>query len=323
MEVEDRPEPEPLPGEVIVKVRRCGICGSDLHMTEPGGHTAECGRVLGHEISGEVVALGRGVSNLRVGDRIAALPLNGCGQCDACNAGEPSWCAEGLNFLAGGYAQYTRAGASGCLVLSNELSFADGALVEPLAVALHGARMADGLAGATVTVLGCGPIGLGAIYWAKRLGAKIVQAVEGNAFRAELARSMGADAIYAPPGPDAEGLPRPLAADIVFECVGKPGLLLGSLDYIRPRGTLVSLGFCMAPETFSAAAAGSREITLKFPVLYTLDDYRTVLAALDSDAVQLRGMVTQTVGLAAMPSTFEALRQPGTQCKVMFDPWAA
>jgi len=323
MEVEDYPEPEPAAGEIIVKVHRCGICGSDLHLTEPGGHVAECGSILGHEIAGEVVALGQGVSHLRLGDRVAALPLKGCGQCPACKAGEPSWCVNGLNFLAGGYAQYARAGADGCLVLSKELDFEDGALVEPLAVALHGMRMAEGLLGATVTVIGCGPIGLGAIYWAKRLGAGVVQAVDGNAFRAGLARSMGADVVFAPPSPELDDAPQPAPAAIVVECVGKPGLLLGSLEYIRPRGTLISLGFCMAPETFSAASAGAREITLKFPVLYTLEDYRMVLAALDSDAVGVRGMVTKTVGLAEMPAAFEALRHPGTQCKVMFDPWAA
>ena len=324
MVIEDRPDPEPMAGEVIVKVHRCGICGSDLHLTEPGGHTASCNSVLGHEIAGEVVALGKGVSHLKTGDRIAALPLSGCGQCPACLAGEPSWCANGLNFLAGGYAQYARAGAEGCLVLSEALSFSDGALVEPLAVALHGVRMAERLEGATVTVIGCGPIGLDAVFWARRLGARVVQVVEGNPHRAEMAIGMGADAVFAPGSPDQKiDAPRPVPAEIVFECVGKPGLLLGSLEFIRPRGTLISLGFCMAPETFSAAAAGSREVTLKFPVLYTLEDYRMVLAALDAGALEPRAMITRTVGLGEMPAAFEALRQPGTACKVMFDPWAA
>jgi len=321
MVIEERPDPQPGAGEVVLKVHRCGICGSDLHLTEPGGHVAACDSILGHEIGGEVVALGKGVTKLRVGDRVAALPLKGCGACPACLAGEPSWCAQGLDFLAGGYAQYARAGARECLVLPAGLSFADGALVEPLAVALHGVRMAGDLNGKLVTVLGCGPIGLAAVFWARRMGARRIQVVEGNPHRAQMALAMGGDELFSPvPGHD--GARRPAPADLVFECVGKPGLLLASLEHVAPRGTLVSLGFCMAPEQFSAAAAGAREITIKFPVLYTLDDYRTVLAALDSGAVEPRGLISGTVGLAGFPALFESLRSPGPQCKVMFDPWA-
>lgn len=323
MAVEEVPDLRPGAGEVILKVHRCGICGSDLHMTEPGGITAACNSVLGHEISGEVIELGSGASGLKVGDRVAALPLKGCGQCDACKAGEPSWCAQGLNFLGGGYAQFARAGAAECLVLSQELSFSDGALVEPLAVALHGIRMAGDLRGKAVTVIGCGPIGLAAVFWASRLGAAQVQVIEGNPVRADMARTMGAGSIYLPSGQRAEGEAGPELADIVVECVGKPGLLQASLGDVRNRGTVISLGFCMAPEQFVAAAAGSREVTIKFPVLYTMSDYRDVLAALDRGDVEPRTMITKTVGLSGMPAQFEALRKPGKDCKVMFDPWLA
>jgi len=322
LEIEDRPDPVPGQGEVILKVHRCGICGTDLHMTEPGGRIAACESVLGHEMAGEVVALGKGVSRLRVGDRVAALPLKGCGTCTFCKAGEPSWCVNGLDFLAGGYAQYARAGAEECLVLSKQLSFADGALVEPLAVALHGLRMAGDLSGATVTIIGCGPIGLATVFWAKRLGARLIRVVEGNQFRASMARDIGADEVFAPGAPG-EAAPNPDPSDCVVECVGKPGLLLAALEHVRPRGTLISLGFCMAPEQFLAAAAGAREITMKFPILYTLDDYRTVIAALDSGAVEPRAMVTGSVGCAAFPEAFESLRRPDQQCKVMFEPWEA
>lgn len=321
--VEEVLDLRPGAGEVILKVHRCGICGSDLHMTEPGGITAACNSVLGHEISGEVIELGSGANGLKIGDRVAALPLKGCGQCDACKAGEPSWCAQGLNFLGGGYAQFARAGAAECLVLSQELSFSDGALVEPLAVALHGIRMAGDLRGKTVTVIGCGPIGLAAVFWSSRLGAAKVQVIEGNSVRADMARTMGAGSLYLPSGQRAEGEAGPELADIVVECVGKPGLLQASLGDVRNRGTVISLGFCMAPEQFVAAAAGSREVTIKFPVLYTLTDYRDVLAVLDRGDVEPRTMITKTVGLSSMPTAFEALRKPSTDCKVMFDPWLA
>jgi len=85
MAIEERPDPQPGAGEIVLKVHRCGICGSDLHLTEPGGHVAACDSILGHEIGGEVVALGKGVTKLRVCDRVAALPLKGCGACPACD----------------------------------------------------------------------------------------------------------------------------------------------------------------------------------------------------------------------------------------------
>jgi (R,R)-butanediol dehydrogenase/meso-butanediol dehydrogenase/diacetyl reductase len=324
LQIADCPDPEPGEYEVVLKVGRCGICGSDLHMTEPGGIPPPSGSIIGHEIAGEVIALGKGVSRLKVGDLVAALPITGCGACAACLAGEPSWCVNGMRFLAGGYAQYARAGANECLLLPAGLTLADGALAEPLAVALHGVRMAPGLSGARVMVIGAGPIGLGAVYWAKRFGASHIEVVEGNAARGDMALKMGADTAR-PPAPPAD--PTGAATDLVnapefvFECVGKPGLLAAAVAQVRPRGTVVSLGFCMAPEQFVAAAAAMREVTLKFPVLYTLQDYRITIDALNSGAVEPRAMITDVVGFDSLPERFESMRKPGHQCKVMIDPW--
>jgi len=320
LEVVNLNDPEPLENEVVLRVGRCGICGSDLHMTEPGSINPKPGQVIGHEISGEVVALGKGVSRLKIGDRVAALPIKGCGRCAPCLAGEFSWCVEGVQILLGGYAQYARAGANECLVLPSNLSMADGSLVEPLAVALHGVRMAQGLPGSTVRVLGGGPIGLGAIFWARRFGARRVEAVEGNAVRADMARTLGADDVFPP---DAEAnAGRPVAPpDFVIECVGRPGLLDAAVAQVRSRGTVISLGFCMTQEPFAAHLAARREVTIKFPLRYTLDDYALTIETLASGAVEPRAMVTDVFTLDALPARFEALREPGRQCKVMIDPW--
>ena len=326
LDIVECPDPEPGEHEVVLRVGRCGICGSDLHMTEPGGMAPALGSIIGHEFSGEVVALGKKVTRVRLGDRVAAMPITGCGSCAACKAGEPSWCARGMDFLAGGYAQYARAGEDGCLALPAGLSDADGALIEPLAVALHGARMAPDLRGARVTVIGAGPIGLAATYWARRFGALHVEVVESDPQRAQMAMTMGADDTRAPePAADPAGPspPKRDGSDYVFECVGKPGLLAASLSHVRPKGTVISLGFCMAPESFVSAFAGMREVTIKFPTLYTVDDYRTTLDALGSGALEPRAMITDVVGLDDLPERFESLRKPGRDCKVMIDPWKA
>ncbi|KAA1176982.1 zinc-binding dehydrogenase [Rhizobium tropici] len=323
LEVISMEDPKPGTGEVVVKVGRCGICGTDLHMTAPGGMAPSRGSVIGHEISGEVIELGKGVTSLKVGDRVASLPLKGCGHCGSCLNGEPVWCERGADYLGGGYAEYARAGERECLLLPADLSLADGALVEPLAVALHGVRMAQGLPGSTVTVIGAGPIGLSAIYWARRFGASRIQVVEGNAARIEMAMAMGAHSSRPPAPSDGQdlGSVKEEGAEFVFECVGKPGLLSAAVAMVRPRGTVVSLGFCMAPEPFVTAQAAMREVVLKFPILYSMRDYEIALDSLAAGHVEPRAMITNVVSLDRLPETFEQLRNPTHECKVMIDPW--
>ncbi len=313
-------DPEPGEGEVVLKVGRCGICGTDLHMTEAGGY-GQPGSILGHEYSGEVVALGKGVTGLKIGEHVAGMPLKGCGACAPCLMGEPAWCVHGITFLFGGYAQYVRAAERECLLLPAGLSEADGALVEPMAVALHGVRSVASVSGTKVTVIGAGPIGLSVVYWARRFGARHIEVVETNPARAEMAMHMGADSSRSP----AEKGVKPKAGerpDFVFECVGKPGLLAAAMATVRPRGTIVSLGFCMAPEPFTCWAAGARELTIKFPALYTLEEYQIALESLAKGHVEPRAMITEVVSLDRLPAVFESLRKPSQQCKVMIDPWA-
>jgi len=244
LQIADCPDPEPGPREVVLKVGRCGICGSDLHMTEPGALTPPAGAIMGHEFAGEVVALGRDVTKLRVGDRVTAMPITGCGACAACRAGEPSWCEKGLNFLAGGYAQYARAGEDECLRLPPGLSESDGALVEPLAVGLHGARMAD-LKGAKVTVIGGGPIGLAATFWARRFGAACIEVVEPSKERGEMALGMGADRVRAPAPAAEPGLAQPGVDPTRIAYVGHDfgamyGCILLALDHRISYGVLMA-----------------------------------------------------------------------------------
>jgi (R,R)-butanediol dehydrogenase/meso-butanediol dehydrogenase/diacetyl reductase len=190
-------------------------------------------------------------------------------------------------------------------------------------VALHGIRQAPGISGSRVLVMGAGPIGLGAIYWCHRFGASRIDVVEGNPARADLALKMGASSVIAP---DFEAnplavMPDPGGADFVIECVGRPGLLAAAIAAVRPRGTVISLGFCVAPEQVLAAAAAMREVTLRFPMLYTLKDYQTTIDAFDAGHVDARLMITGRTRLDDLPAVFESLRKPGEQCKVLVDPW--
>lgn len=321
LEIESRADPTPGPRQIVLKVARCGVCGSDLHMTESHGMVAP-GSVLGHEFSGEIVALGAEVRGLRTGDRVTALPMSGCGDCDSCRAGEPGWCRR-CSWNAGGYAEYACADAAGTLKLPDALSLEDGALVEPMAVSLHALRLAGSLEGAGVLVLGAGPIGLGAAYWARRLGARRVAVAAASRRRQTLAEATGVEhfivndddarrAVSAVFG----GLP-----EVVVECVGLPGTFARCIELVRPRGTLVVAGACVGTDHFLPMAAMRKQLRVLFSILYRLDDFRDSIDAIDTGGVELRGMVTDTVGMQEFPDVFEALRRPNPHCKVLLSPW--
>lgn len=172
LSIEELPQPTPHEGEVILKVGACGICGTDIHMTS--GHGAiqvQPGHILGHEFAGEVVALGPGCRSLKVGDRVTSMPTVGCGRCAACLNGEPKWCAQRRS-MQGGYAQYLATGEASCTKLPIGLSMEDGALVEPLAVGIHGVDAAHLSVGARVLVIGAGPVGLATVFWARAHGGR-------------------------------------------------------------------------------------------------------------------------------------------------------
>ena len=150
--VEIVPDPTPGPGEMILKVVRCGICGSDVHMTSGRGVTMPTDCILGHEYVGEVVAIGREVTDRKIGDKIAAMPFAGCRACDNCLGGDELLCERGVKPYIGGFAEFVRVAASSSLKLPDSLSAADSALIEPLAVGLHGVHLAPGLGGQVADV---------------------------------------------------------------------------------------------------------------------------------------------------------------------------
>ncbi len=316
-------EPVPGVGEVVIKVGRCGICGTDLHMTSGHAMDFPAGTVLGHEYAGEVVALGADVQGLKSGDRIAAMPAVGCGHCAACLAGYPLGCGQ-MQGRLGGFGQYLRASASGSVKLPQALSLADGALVEPLAVGLHGVALAGMAPGARILVLGAGSVGLAAIFWARRLGAGRIVAAAPSVRRAALAATMGADGFVALGEGDVAGISEALggAPDLVLECAGAVGLLGKAIDCVSPRGMVVSLGFCTSPDPILPSTASWKQVRMAFSFGYTLREFQFTTDTLDAGHVEPRQMITETVSLDALPVAFEALRGGGCQTKMHIDPWA-
>ncbi|OJU20426.1 MULTISPECIES: alcohol dehydrogenase catalytic domain-containing protein [unclassified Sphingomonas] len=320
LRIERLPDPTPGPGELVVRVGRCGICGSDLHMTEDPAYGKGPGTVLGHEFAGEVVALGRGTDGIGLGDLVSVIPLASCGQCAACLAGEPAWCA-GFGLQGGGYAEYAVTRPNQCVRLPKTASLSDGAIIEPLAVALHGVNMSGLQPGDRVLILGAGPIGLAVAFWARRRGASAVVLQDIATHQRERALAMGATDFVAdrddPVGAAARALG---AADIVFECVGRPGLIAQAVRQVRNRGTILLLGLCTQPDTFNSFAMLSKEVRLITSAFFTRQEYEAALDALDAGAVEPRLLVTGTIALEDTPARFEALRHRTDDCKVLIAP---
>jgi (R,R)-butanediol dehydrogenase/meso-butanediol dehydrogenase/diacetyl reductase len=319
--VETLPDPTPADGEVVVHVGRCGICGSDLHMSEDAAYGCKHGDVLGHEFAGEVVALDGGVSDLKTGDLVSVIPLKSCGRCEHCRKGEVQWCAQ-FGLQGGGYAEFAVTRPNQCIKLPAQVSLSDGAIIEPLAVALHGVKLSGLKPGDRVLVLGAGPIGLAAAFWAKRMGAGKVAIQDVADFQRQRALDMGADAFVVDPADPVGSAERALGgkADIVFECVGIPGLIAQAVEQVRNRGTILLLGLCTQPDTFNSFAMLKKEARLVTSAFFTLQDYQASLDALAEGAIEPRLLVTETISLADTPEVFESLTRRTSQCKVLIAP---
>lgn len=322
--LETLPDPIPGPEDVVIKVHRCGICGTDLHLTEGHQWQFAIGAVLGHEYAGEVIEIGSKVTGFKKGDLITALPSMGCGHCEACYRGNLTLCRNAPG-LVGGYAEMIRVPTSNAIKLPSTLSAADGALIEPLAVGLYAVRLSQIRPGDRVLILGAGSVALCTIYWAKRLGAGRIVAMSRSARRKDLVLEMGANA-YVQYGDNEEndviealgGKP-----DIVFECVGNPGFLAKGIQHVRPLGQVMSMGFCTAPDQFVPAAAGFKGISLQFPVGYTLRDFQHVADVMDAGHVDPKILISSVVALADLPTKFEQLRSPNNETKVQVSPLSA
>lgn len=314
-------DPAPEAGEVVLRVAACGICGSDLHITEdPATFGVEPGFVLGHEFAGEVVAVGQGVTGLSTGDRVAVAPMRGCGHCPSCLKGEPAWCPE-MRLIGGGYAEYTAVAAHQCRKLPDDIPTAEGALAEPVAVGLHCVVRSGMKPGDRVLILGAGPIGLTVAFWARRMGAGAVILADLNRHQEARAAAMGAtgfaisDQTLAQDFADQTGGP----PDIVFDCVGKRGLIDFACRMVRPKGTVVGVGLCTGGDTWDPFAALSKEIQIVFAVFFTMAEFAAALDALGPGRFRPQALITDRIGFGQVPKTFEALRRRTTQCKVLID----
>lgn len=307
IDVEERAVPTPGPGEVLVKVEACGVCGTDFHIFK-GEAPARPPVVLGHEYCGEVVAVGEGLDRPRPGDRVAVDPNIACGRCYHCRMGKVHLCEsmEALGVtLDGGLAEYSLAPATQCHVLPAGMPAAWGAFVEPVACCVHGIDLAGIRPGYSVVVMGGGTIGLILLQLARISGAATLIVSEPVRKKRELALELGATLAVDPLSSDLESEVRavlPAGADVVIEAVGRPETVEAALG-IATRGGCVLL-FGVSPEgakvTVSPFAIYKKELRVQGSYVNPFTFSRAI-SLLASGAVKVEPLVERVVSLGDLP----------------------
>jgi (R,R)-butanediol dehydrogenase/meso-butanediol dehydrogenase/diacetyl reductase len=273
--------PSPPPGQVQLKVAWCGICGTDLHeyvggpLYIPVDHPhpvtgVQAPVLIGHEMAGEVIALGSGVEDFKTDDRVAVCPIIGCGQCRWCRSGSMAQCDRvaflGTSWSGGALSEYLNVFAYQCYRLPDTIDDETGALVEPFSSTVRAVANAGVSADTSVGIVGAGPIGLMALMAARILGARQVAAIEVAETRIEAAKRCGADAVVNPKSENAEKAALELTDgqgfDVVVECAGQPATVLMAGRLTRTRGRLVIMGVFEKPAVMDLTDLVFREKTV-------------------------------------------------------------
>jgi len=317
--IEDLPVPQPGPDDILIRVHRCGICGTDLSMTKGGAWDFGKGVQFGHEYAGEIVELGRDVADFKVGERIAVLPSVACGQCESCRSHSNNvLCQVSAASATVGFSELACVPVSVATRLPSTLSLTDGALIEPLAISLYGVNLARINPGDRVLVLGGGTVALYAIYWARRLGAGRIVAMSRSARRKDLSLAMGANGFVSYGDAEIGEVREALggAPQIVFECVGAEGMLSKAIMHADQFGRIISLGFCTAPDPIMPAIASYKCVSIQFAVGYSMKEFVYIADQMDKGHVDPKTIITNHIALADLPTMFDKLRGSNEETKV-------
>lgn len=324
---DDVPEPVPGPGQVLVAVKACGICGSDLHFAAHGADALAAGAqmegmpefgdpvdlsadvYMGHEIAAEVLESGPDTDAPPPGTVVTSIPvlLSATGMAPIVYS----------NSIIGGYAERMLLSAPLLMPVPNGLDPGHAALTEPMAVGLHAVNRSAITRGESALVVGCGPIGMAIIAALRLRGVEHVVAADFSAARRRLALTMGAHETVDPAQRSPFEGTKPA---VVFEAVGAPGILNDVMRLAPARTRIVVAGVCMEPDTVVPFYGAPKELTIQFVFAYDPAEFAETLRAIAEGLIDVAPLITGEVGLDAVDDAFAALSRPDEQCKILVTP---
>lgn len=321
--VKDVSEPGRVDGEVLLQVRKIGLCGSDLNSYRGRNALVSYPRIPGHEIAATVVD-SAGCKEWPAGTDVTVLPYTGCGTCAACLRGRPNACRENqtLGVQRDGALTQLIAAPSGKLFRAN-LSLKELCLVEPLTVGFHAAGRGRVTAEDTVAVFGCGGVGLGAIAGAAFRGARVIGIDVDNA-KLETARKAGAAEGINSKNSDLHGrlidLTNGRGPDVIIEAIGLPATYRAAVEEVAYTGRVVYIGWAKEPVTYETRPFVHKELDIMGSRNATPDDFREVIRMLEAKRFPVDAAVTHTVALEETPAILEAWNQePERFTKIMVE----
>ena len=292
--------PVPKAGEVLIRIMKIGVCGSDIHVWH-GKHPLTSYPVTqGHEVSGEIAALGAGVENLEVGQKVTIQPQVVCGKCYPCRHGKYNLCEtlKVMGFQTTGVAsEYFAVDAAKVTPLPQEMSFDEGAMIEPLAVAVHAVRKFGNMRGMRVAVLGAGPIGILVAQAAKGMGAESVLITDISDLRLEKARQCGVDfcvntceadfgeALVSSFGPD--------KADVIYDCAGNNVTMGQAIRCARKGSTIILVAVFVGMAEVDLAVLNDHELDLNTTMMYRNEDYLEAIELVRAGKVDLKPLISK------------------------------
>ena len=293
------PVPELGPDQVMVKIKKIGVCGSDIHVYH-GTHPYTSYPVTqGHEVSGQIVKVGEYVKDLAEGQKVTIEPQVFCGRCYPCLHGKYNLCEKlkVMGFQTTGTAsEFFAVDASKVTPLPDELTYSEGAMIEPLAVAVHAAKRFPDVKGCSAVVLGCGPIGILVIQSLKALGAKKIMATDISDSRLSLAKSLGADVVVNTMKEDYEKnlleCFGPDKADVAYECAGSDITMNQAIQYARKGSTIILVAVFGKMANVDLAKLNDSELDLNTSMMYRHEDYVDAIRFVKEGKIQLKPLMS-------------------------------
>jgi 6-hydroxycyclohex-1-ene-1-carbonyl-CoA dehydrogenase len=318
LSIEERPVPQPGPGEILVRVAACGVCHTDLHYLDHGTKTfKEPPLILGHEPSGTVEVNGPGSAAFKPGDRVLLPAVLTCGRCRSCRLGRENIC-EAMrmfgNHMDGAYAEFVVAPEKDAFPMPKEIPLEEGCIIaDALSTPFHAVvRRGQVRPGESVVVFGCGGVGMNVVQIAAAAGGRVI-AVDVSEDKLERARRLGAWAVIHPPS--AGDVPKAVrkltdgGAEVAFEAIGRPQTIRQAFDALRTGGRLVVVGFTADEVSIPAGRVMFREITILGSLGCRPVDYPPLIRMVQDGRIKVKELVTHRFPLARINEAFDLLRK--------------